>query len=161
MAFAVSVASRFMHAPEKPHLDLVKGILRYLCRYPSTGLFFIEGEDNQFQGFSDADYAQDADDHISTGAYLFTLGQTPISWSSKKQTTTARSSCEFEYRALSTCTCEVIWLRRLLEEIGFGKPQPTVIQCYNQSAIIITRNPVFHKRTKHFEVNWHFTRQQV
>jgi hypothetical protein len=70
-----------MQAPEEPHMELVKNILRYIHRYPFVGLFFAAGEANYLQGSSDADYAQDADDRIYTGAYLFTLGKTPISWS--------------------------------------------------------------------------------
>jgi hypothetical protein len=159
LAFSVGVASRYMQVPKESHLELVRSILRYLRRYPSIGLYFAAGEDNHLQSSSDADYAQDADDRISVGAYLFTLGPTPISWSSKKQTTTARSSCESEYRALSNCTSEAIWLRRLMSEIGFGSSVPTILKCDNQSAIRIARNPVFHDRTKHFQVDWHFSRQ--
>lgn len=63
----------------------MKAILRY--HYPSTGLYFVEGEDNTFLDFSNAHFAHDLDDQISINAYMFMLGTTPISWSSKKQTT--------------------------------------------------------------------------
>ena len=94
--------------PATTHLQAACGILRYIGRYPSLGIFFKAGEENHLSGYSDADYAQDPDDHISTSAYLFFLGSTPISWCSRKQTSTARSSCESEYRALANCTCEAI-----------------------------------------------------
>lgn len=84
LAFSVSVANCYMQAPKEAHLNLVKMILRYLCGYPSRGIFFAQREDNTLHGFSDADYAQDADDMIPTGAYVFNLKNTPISWSSKK-----------------------------------------------------------------------------
>jgi hypothetical protein len=76
---------------------VVKAILHYLHHYPSTSLYFIKGEDNTFLGFSNANFAHDLDDQISTSAYMFMFGTTPISWSSKKQTTTARCNCEVEY----------------------------------------------------------------
>jgi hypothetical protein len=139
----------------------LKGILRYLRRYPSFGIYYINGEDDKLQGYSDANYAADLDERISTSAYLFTLGSSPISWNSKKQSSTARSSCESEYRALSLCTMEATWIRRLLEEIGFSSMIPTYIGVDNQSAIKLANNPVFHDRTKHFEVDWHFCRQKV
>lgn len=73
----------------------------------------------------------------------------------------ARSSCESEYRALAKCMCEAIWLRRLINKLGFGINQPTYIGCDNQSNIKIAKDPMFHDKTKHFEVDWHFTRQMI
>jgi hypothetical protein len=127
----------------------------------TTLLWYPRGMTTSLQGFLDVDYGGDPDDRISTSAYIFQLGPTPISWCSKKQSSTARSSWESEYRALSRCTCEAIWLRRLVRELGFGNDQPTPLWCDNQSSIKIAKNPVFHDKTKHFEIDWHFTRQQV
>ncbi len=73
-----------MQAPEKSHMVAMKAILCYLHHYPSTGLYFVEGEENTFLGFFDANFAHDPDDEISTSAYMFMLGTIPISWSSKK-----------------------------------------------------------------------------
>jgi histone deacetylase 1/2 len=87
----------------------VEATMCYLCQYPSTGLYFVEGEESNLLGFSNIDFAHVLDDRIFTGAYIFVLGTTPVSWSSKKQTTTTRSSCGAEYRALSNCNCEAIW----------------------------------------------------
>ena len=81
---AVSVVSRFMQNPQTAHLQAAKHILRYVRRYPDLGLFFKQGEDNLLRGYTDADYGQDIDDRISVGAYLFYLGNSPISWNSKK-----------------------------------------------------------------------------
>ena len=89
------------------------------------------------------------------------MGKTTVSWSSKKQSVTSRSSCESKYRALAKTTCEAIWLRRLLIELGFHDREPTTIWCDNQSSIKIAKNPMFHDRTKHFEIYLHFTRQKI
>ena len=158
---AVSVASRFMQNPQEAHLQAAKHILRYLRRYPSFGLFFKQGEEHYLHGYTDADYGQDIDDRISVGAYIFFLGSSPISWNSKKQSTTSRSSCESEYRALAQCTCEAVWIRRLLDELKVLDNNPTHLYCDNQSSIKLSHNPVFHERTKHFEIDVHFTRQKV
>ena len=136
-------------------------LITYLSRTLDFGLWYPKGEANITQGFLDADYAGNLDDRTSTSAYLFINGTTPISWSSKKQTSTSRSSCESEYRALAKCMCEAIWLNRLAKELGFCPSQPITLWCDNQSCIKIAKNPVFHDRTKHFEVDWHFTRQKI
>ena len=158
---AVSVVSRFMQSPQEAHLQAAKHVLRYVRRYPDLGLFFKQGEENLLHGYTDADYGQDVDDRISVGAYIFFLGSSPISWNSKKQSTTSRSSCESEYRALAQCSCEAVWIRRLLEELKILDNQPTHIFCDNQSSIKLSHNPVFHERSKHFEIDCHFTRQKV
>jgi hypothetical protein len=150
-----------MHKPQLLHRQAVQHLLNYLCRHPSDGLWFPRGGGTSLTGFSDVDYNGNPDDRTSTSAYIFYFGQTPISWSSRKQSSSSRSSCESEYRALAKCTCEAIWLRRLTRELGFWDGQATTLWCDNQSAIKLTRNPLFHDKTKHFETDWHFTRQKV
>ncbi len=97
------------------------------------------------------------DDHTSTKTYIFVLGFTLISWSSKKQSTTSHFDCKSKYHALANCTCELLWLCRLLEEIGCIMHGPTLLGMDNQNAIKLARNSIYHDKTKHFEVNWHVT----
>ena len=158
---AVSVISRYMQTPQEAHLQAAKHVLRYIRRYPDLGLFYKQGEENRLHGYTDADYAQDIDDRISVGAYIFFIGNSPVSWNSKKQSSTSRSTCESEYRALAQCSCEAIWLRRLLGELKILDNKPTNLYCDNQSSIKLSYNPVFHERSKHFEVDFHYTRQKV
>ena len=158
---AVSMISRFMQNPQEAHLQAAKHVLRYLRRYPSLGLFFQQGEENYLHGYTDADYGQDIDDRISVGAYIFFLGNSPVSWNSKKQSSTSRSSCESEYRALAQCSCEAVWIRRLLQELKILENKPITLFCDNQSSIKLSYNPVFHEKSKHFEIDYHFTRQKV
>ena len=158
---AVSVVSRFMHQPKEAHLQAAKHILRYVRRYPDLGLFFKQGEENRLHGYTDADYGQDIDDRISVGAYIFFLGNSPISWNSKKQSSTSRSSCESEYRALAQCSCEAVWIRRLLAELKILDDKPTYLYCDNQRSIKLSYNPVFHEKSKHFEIDYHYTRQKI
>ena len=84
-----------------------------------------------------------------------------MSWRSKKQNVVSRSSAESEYRAMAQTTCELIWLRNLLGEIGFSQSKPMNLWCDNEAAIHIANNPVFHERTKHIEVDCHFTREKL
>jgi hypothetical protein len=79
----------------------------------------------------------------------------------KKQPTVSLSSTEAEYKALCTATCEAIWLRRILEDVGEKQKVPTIIQCDNQSSIKLANNPVYHARSKHIETHYHFVREKI
>ena len=92
---------------------------------------------------------------------MFSIGSAAVAWSSKKQPTVALSSTEAEYRAATVATCEAIWLRRLLRDLRIEVPTPIPIYCDNMSSLQLARNPVFHARTKHIEVHYHFVRERV
>ena len=87
------------------------------------------------------------------------LGSNCVSWSSKKQPTAARSSTEAEYRALASATAELTWTTYLLRDVGVSLPQPPQLFSDNLSALHMTINPVFHARTKHIELDYHFVHE--
>ena len=95
-----------------------------------------------------------------TGIVVF-FGNCPITWSAKKQATVSRSSTEAEYRALASSTAELCWICMLLRDLGVFLPRPPLLWCDNVSALAIASNPVFHARTKHIEVDYHFVRERV
>ncbi|MCO5569477.1 hypothetical protein L7F22_023189 [Adiantum nelumboides] len=97
----------------------------------------------------------------STSGFCFMLGSSCISWLSKKQPTVATSSCEAEYRAIFTATVECVWLRRLMADLGVGQDTANIIYTDSQSALAVARNPVFHARTKHIEVHYHYVRERL
>ena len=84
-----------------------------------------------------------------------------MSWKSKKQDVVARSSAEVEYRAMTLATCELIWLKQLLQELRFEKDGQMTLVCDNQAALHIASNLVFYKRTKHIEVDYHFIQEKI
>lgn len=104
------------------------------------------------EGFCDADYAGAPSDWLSTiGYFVFDEGNL-VSWKSKKQSVVFRSSAESENCAMTNVTCELLWLKHLLEELGFNKVIPMQLWCDNKTAIHIANNSIFHERTKHIEV---------
>ena len=84
-----------------------------------------------------------------------------VSWRSNKYYVVAKSSVEAEYRAMTSATCELIWLKHLLQELRFRKDEQMKLICDNQAALHIASNLVFHERTKHIEVDCHFIRQKI
>ncbi|MCO5589532.1 hypothetical protein L7F22_043500 [Adiantum nelumboides] len=112
-------------------------------------------------GYTDADWARDFMDRRSTSGYAFSIGNGMTSWSSKKQPTVALSSTEAEYRGAALAACEESWLRVLMADFGFDNVESVTIYCDNISSIMLAKNPVYHARTKHIEVHYHFTREKV
>ena len=84
-----------------------------------------------------------------------------MSWSSKKQPTIALSSTEVEYRGAAMAACEIAWLRKLLSDLGHEVQGPVTLYWDNMSSIQLENNPVFHARTKHIEVHYHYVREKV
>ncbi|KAL4022729.1 hypothetical protein IC575_016474 [Cucumis melo] len=161
IAYAVHIVSQFMAAPRTIHFTVVLRILRYIKGTLGHGLQFSSQSSLVLSGYSDADWAGDPTDRRSTIDYCFYLGDSLISWRSKKQSVVSRSSTESEYRALADTTAELLWLRWLLADMGVPQQGPTLLYCDNRSAIQIAHNDVFHERTKHIENDCHFIRHHL
>jgi hypothetical protein len=159
ISYAVSQVAKYSSKPSYVHWEAVKRIFAYLKGTISFGISYFRGvKDGVLLAFSDSDFTGDADDRRSTTGNIFILNGGPVSWRSQKQKCVALSTAESEYIAASMATKEVVWLRRLLMEIGCQQNNSTPLFCDNQSAIRLVYNPEFHQRTKHIDVKFHHIR---
>lgn len=150
-----------MQKPFQEHWKAVKKILRYLAAFQNHGLKIVPTINRSITAFCDADWATDRDDRKSITGYCVYFGSNLISWSSKKQTTVSISSTEAEYRSMASTVAEVLWIKSLLSELKVQLPQVPRLFCDNQSAVLMTANPILHARTKHLELDLHFVRERA
>jgi hypothetical protein len=161
LSYCVNYVSQFMHSPTIVHLKMVRRILRYVKGTINVGLHFTSNTTLDLFAFSDADWAGCPTTRRSTTGYCTFLGGNIISWCAKKQHTVSRSSTEAEYRAMANTAAELTWLTFLLKDLHIPLASPPILYCDNISALHMTINPVFHARSKHIELDYHFVRERV
>lgn len=159
ITYAVNQVCQFMHDPRDVHLKAAKRILRYVKGTLSDGLLFVTKKEKPgLVAFSDADWGGDPDTRRSTSGFCVFFAGSLVSWSSKKQRKVSRSRTEAEYRAMLDAAAEIIWYKHLLSELNI-EINDAYLSCDNQSAIKLALNPVFHARSKHFDLDCHFIRE--
>ena len=161
LAYAVHILSQFMEKPRQPHLAAAHQVLRYIKKAPGQGILLPSTGSIELTAYCDADWARCKDTRRSITGYCVLLGDAPVSWKTKKQSTVARSSAEAEYRSMATTSCEVTWLKSLLNDLRVKQLNPIRMFCDNQAALHIANNPVFHERTKHIEIDCHVVREKI
>ncbi|KAK3035781.1 hypothetical protein RJ639_033510 [Escallonia herrerae] len=161
ICYAVHVLSQFMQSPRSQHWDAALRVLRYLKAAPGQGLFLPADSPLRIYAFCDSNWASCPLTQRSVTGYFVSLGNSPISWRTKKQPTVSRSSAEVEYRSMAVTTCKLTWLKSFLLSLGVHHDRPMRLFCDNQAALHIASNPVFHERTKHIEIDCHYVREQL
>ncbi|GJX38814.1 retrovirus-related pol polyprotein from transposon TNT 1-94 [Tanacetum coccineum] len=146
--------------PIEKHLNAVKRIFRNLKGTINMGLWYSKDTGMSLTAYSDADHAGCQDTRRSTSGSAQFLGDKLISWSSKKQKSTAISSTKAKYIALSGCCAQILWMRSQLTDYGFTFNK-IPLYCDNKSAIALCCNNVQHSRAKHIDVRYHFIKEQV
>jgi len=138
IAYAISVVSQFMHRLSEDHMDVVTRILRYLKSSPGKGLMFLKNNQLNVDGYTNTDWAGNVSDRKSTSGYFTFVRGNLVTWRTKKQKVVALSSAEAEFRGMAKGLCELLWLRRLLTNIGFTPSFEMNLFCDNKAAIDIS-----------------------
>jgi hypothetical protein len=160
VSHAVSVLSQFSNCYRKKHCTAAKRVLRYLKGTIDKKLIYRKNQDN-LTCYVDADWANCEIDRRSYTGSTFILSGAAFSWESRKQRTVALSSTEAEYMALSDASKEAVFLIGYLKELGFQSLANVVVFNDNQGAGKLTENSVYHARSKHIDVRYHFIRDAV
>ena len=161
ITYAVGVVSKYNSNPNEAHLTAVKRIFRYLKGSRDIKMCFNKSA-NACYGFSDSDWGGDIDDRKSTSGYVFKVGDSVVSWCSKKQPTVALSTAEAELIALCSAIQELFWLRKLLCEIDSRSTDlANTMYVDNLGTIHMGKNPVISNRSKHIDVKYNFIREAV
>jgi len=161
LSYAVQTLSQYMQSPKQGHLQAALHTLHYVRNDPGLGIFLSSSPSFQLLGFCDADWASCSDSRRSVSGFFLTMGDCPISWKSKKQQVVSLSSAEAEYRSIRRLVAEISWVVRLLNDLSVSLSLPIDVHCDNQAVIHIAKNPVFHERTKHIELDCHFVREKI
>ena len=109
----------------------------------------------------DSNWLESAIDRKRTSGCCFSMGLGVISWFNMKQSCATLSTTEVEYVASCLASCEAVWLRKLLSDLFDLQMDATFIYCDNQSCVKLPENPVFHDKSKHIEIKYHYIRDMV
>jgi hypothetical protein len=163
IAYAVGLASRFMEKLGKEHWAVVKRIVRYITGTINYGCRFRKGgnSDLALLGYTDSDHSGDLIHRRSTSGIVFFLGDNLVTWCSQKQRSVALSSCEAEYMAAAAGACQGVWLSNLIAGLTGTEPKQFRLLIDNKSAIELSKNPVFHERSKHIDTRYHYIRECI
>jgi hypothetical protein len=134
-----------MHSPRDVHLSMLKRVLRYIKGTPRVGILLRATMSCDLMAYTAADWAGCPDTRCSTSEFCVFLGDSLVSWSSKRQSTVSRSSAEAEYWGVANAVTECTWLRNLLGEIRCKIVKAMLVFCDNVSTVYMEKNPVHHK----------------
>lgn len=160
ISYSISFLSQFNNCHTKEHWEYAKRVLKYLKRTKCYGIKYCKEGNSEITGYVDADWASNSVDRRSYTGMCFLLSNGVISWECRKQKCVALSSTESEYIGLSEACREALYLKRLQYEIT-NKMYTISLFNDNQGAQKLCANPVFHKRTKHIDIRYHFCRDLV
>lgn len=160
ISYAVSYMSQFNNCYTKEHWIHAKRILRYLKGTKHYTLKYNSKLNSEIIGYVDADWGSDVISRRSYTGYIFELSGAAISWESRKQKVVALSTTEAEYIGISECCKEAIYLQNLHCEIT-GRFYTIILYNDNQSAQKLLLNPVFHNKSKHIDIRFHFCKEII
>jgi hypothetical protein len=161
ICFSMNTLSQFLVEPRHVHLVATKHVIRCLKCTLDCGLNYDGDHDFTLSGYTDSNWEGSVSDRKITSRCYFSLGSTMISWQSRKQSSSVLSTMEVEYIDACSARCEAIWLRKLLTNLFDLEMEATTILCDKQSCKKMIENHVFHDRSKHIDIHYHYTCDMV
>ncbi|GJX24305.1 putative RNA-directed DNA polymerase [Tanacetum coccineum] len=162
ISYVVHCLSQHMHAPLQSHFNMGLRLLNYLKLAPSYGIDFSKSNIGfSVNAYSDSDWAKCPMTKRPVSGYCVFVNRSLVSWKSKKQVTLSKSSDEAEYRAMASATYEIMWILKVLKDLGLKDLVLVALHCDNKYAIQIVENPMMHEKTKHFDIDVHLVRKKV
>jgi hypothetical protein len=163
LVFAVQQLAKWSHDPHEKHWKAGMRVLRYLKGTKDLGITYTRGNanENRLLGWADADWAACTATRRSTSGYISTLNGGGLSWKCRQQKSVATSTSEAEYVAASRASDDIVYLRRVLEEVGHKQTTPTPLYEDNRSCRMMSENPVSNERSKHIDYRIHALRERV
>jgi len=157
----VNYLSRYVNEPNVACWKAAKHVLRYLKRTKNYGLHYRKDVSSDvLLGYADADFGSDVKDRKSFSGNLFEVFGNLVEWSVRKQNSVALSTAEAEYISLSIASCEGLWLRSLLTEMGLQCDKFTILED-NQSTIYLTRGIMNNRRSRHIDIRYHHVKDLI
>jgi hypothetical protein len=160
ISISVSILGRRVVNPSNADWAEAKRILKYLKSTIDIKLI-LKPSNNYLKCFVDADWANDSTDRKSNTGFLCMLGESLITWCSRKQQCVSLSSTEAEFIALAECCQEVLWIEKLTRSFGINLKIPIEINEDNQSCIKVAENSIFERKSKHIETKYCFVKDLV
>jgi hypothetical protein len=142
-------------------MEYVKQIMKYLYGTRDHCLKYQGPAEVELTAYVDASYASEPSDRRGTTGFVILMANAAVSWCAKKQDCNTLSSAEAEYVALCSATKEIVWLRQVLNELGFEQLKPTTVYCDNQAAIHMANDNILNERSKHIDIRYHYTRKAI
>ena len=160
ISYSVGVCARYQANPKETHMTALKRIIKYVKTTTKFGAYYSKDTSDVLAGYSDTNWAGNADDRKSISGSCFYVGNNLVSWMIKKQNFIFLCTAEVEYITAGSCCTQLLWMQKLLHDYGICQEHLT-IYCDNTNAINISKNQVQHSRTKHIEIRHHFIRELV
>jgi hypothetical protein len=163
LVFATQQLAKWSHDPHEKHMQAGKRVLKYLQGTKHLGITYTRGQPNgnRLLGWADADWAACTATRRSTSGYVSTINGGALSWKCRQQKSVATSTSEAEYVAASRASDDIMYLRRVLEEVGAKQTTPTPLYEDNRSCRMMSENPVANDRSKHIDYRVHALRERV
>jgi hypothetical protein len=155
------MVGRYKSTPKQSHFLAIKRIFRYLKGKMNYGLWYPWNQNFQLSVYSYDEKANCVDERKIMSEGAFFLGYSLVPWLRKKKGSISLSNTEVEYIADATCCTIVLWMIQTLADFEVKYTSPIPIHCDNTSAISVSKNHVFHSKTKNIPIKYHFLREHV